>query len=367
MHTMNILSANNATSSYDAAAQARLFRLVESRRATILAIETSCDETAAAVVRDGRSVLSNAVYSQIPLHERFGGVVPELASRNHVDQLGPTVQRALSEAHLALTDVDAIAATSHPGLIGALLTGLNYAKGLSLALSLPFIGVDHIAGHIAANYLDHPDLAPPFLALVASGGHSHIFHVASYTDIRLLGRTRDDAVGEAFDKVARALGLGYPGGPKLERLALSGDPHAIGFPLSLQAGLDFSFSGLKTAVINQLHTAQQREKAPLSHAQLADIAASFQHCAVRQLCEKARAALKQTGLSTLVLAGGVSANRTLTQQLLETAQNENALFFSPSPPYTGDNAAMIACAGYYSLLTGRRDCLDLNAEARNRY
>lgn len=347
---------------YEELASRRARELMEKEHVTVLAIETSCDETAAAVVRDGREVLSNTVYSQIPLHRKYGGVVPELASRNHVLQLNPTVAAALEEAGLDSDKIDAVAVTSRPGLIGALLTGVSYAKGLAYAKGIPLIGVDHIAGHIAANYLSAPELTPPFTCLVASGGHSHIFQVEDYNTLTLLGATKDDAAGEAFDKVARVLGLPYPGGPALEALAKEGDENAISFPAGYNSGdgLDFSFSGLKTAVINTLHTAEQRGES----INRADIAASFQRNVVEVLTNKAvRAALQQNS-KALALAGGVSANRTLENSLRQAAERAGIRFFSPAFKYCTDNAAMIGCAGYYALRFGLRDTLSLNACAR---
>lgn len=342
------------------AALAGAARITDNAR--ILAIETSCDETAAAVVEGGRTVLGSAVYTQIPIHRPYGGVVPEIASRNHVMQLSPTVKEALDQANLSLRDMDAVAVTARPGLIGALLTGVSYAKGLAYALGLPLIGVDHIAGHIAANYLSFPDLTPPFCCLVASGGHSHILLVEDYGRFRLLGRTRDDAAGEAFDKVARVLGLPYPGGPALAALAREGDPDAYRFPAGFNAArdtLDFSFSGLKTAVINALHTAEQRGE-PLDRA---DVAASFQRSVVEVLTERAVRAAVESGTGILALAGGVSANEALRTSMADAAAAAGLRFCVPELRYCGDNAAMIGCAGYYALLRGERDGLDLNARA----
>ena len=287
-------------------AQSRYDALVSRGSGRLLAIETSCDETAAAVVENGRVVLSNVVHTQIPLHQVYGGVVPEIASRSHVEMIGPVVDRALSEAGVTLDALDGIAVTHGPGLVGALLVGLNYAKALAYAAGLPFAGVNHIASHIAANYLTYPDLRPPFTCLVASGGHSHIVRVNDYGSFTLIGRTRDDAAGEAFDKIARMLGLPYPGGPALEKLAEDGDPNAIRFHSAFNegAGFDFSFSGLKTAAINELHTRQQRGE-PVNRA---DVAASFQRAVVEVLAEKSVRAAVEAGDGTLALAGGVAAH-----------------------------------------------------------
>ena len=333
--------------SYYDIARARLSALQQAGEATVLSIETSCDETAAALVKNGRQVLSNAVYTQIPIHRKFGGVVPELASRNHVDQVGPVVESALSDAGMTradvdaiavtggpglvgallvdagmtLADVDAIAVTGGPGLVGALLVGVSYAKGLAFATGKPLINTHHILGHIAANYLTFPDLQPPFTCLVASGGHSHIIEVADYDRCVLLGRTRDDAAGEAYDKVARVLELPYPGGPELEKLAQAGDPHAIRFHSAFNEGegFDMSFSGLKTAVINHLSNAKQRG----DEINRADVAASFQFAVNSILSDKAVRAAEQNGHGVLALAGGVSANKNLRQMLAEKAQRRS--------------------------------------------
>ncbi len=322
----------------------------------ILAIESSCDETAAAVVEDGRSVLGSAVHTQIPLHRRYGGVVPEIASRNHVEMLGPVVETALSDAGVPLSSLDAVAVTYGPGLVGALLTGLSYAKGLAFALGLPLIGVNHIEGHIAANYLSHPALVPPFTCLVASGGHSHIVRVEDYTRFSLIGRTRDDAAGEAFDKVARVLGLPYPGGPALEELAASGDPKAFRFRSAFNEGesFDFSFSGLKTAVVNTVHTAAQRGES-LSHA---DIAASFQQAVISVLAKKS---VRAAAPGPLALAGGVSANKALRAELERLCAEKHMPFYCPEFRYCTDNAAMIGCAACYRLQNGDTAELSLNA------
>ncbi len=347
---------------YQHATQKKMEELRKKSCVRILAIETSCDETAAAIIENGRKVLSNVVHTQIPLHVPYGGVVPEIASRSHVQKIGAVVRRALDEAGLALSDLDAVAVTSGPGLVGALLVGLNYAKGLAYAAGLPFLGVHHIAAHIAANYLSYPELKPPFTCLVASGGHSHIIVVEDDSTYRLLGRTRDDAAGEAFDKVARALGLPYPGGPNLERLALEGDPKKYRFHSAFNEGegFDFSFSGIKTAVVNRMHNAAQAGE----ELNRADLAASFQHTIVSILADKAvRAAKAQTGDAgkRLALAGGVSANRALREAMESRAKKAGIEFFCPDFAYCTDNAAMVGSAAYDKLMRGQTDDLSLNA------
>jgi len=342
--------------SYESLAREKQQALIESGHATILAIESSCDETACAIVRDGREVLSNVVHTQIPLHRKYGGVVPELASRNHVERIGAVVEKALQDADMTLDGIDAIAVTCGPGLVGALLVGVSYAKGLALAKDLPLIGTNHILGHIAANYLTFPDLQPPFTALIASGGHSHIVRVHDYDRCTLIGRTRDDAAGEAFDKVARVLGLPYPGGPELEKLARDGDPKAFRFRSAFnerEDEYDMSFSGLKTAVINLLHTAEQRGET----VNRADVAASFQYEVISILSDKAIRAASDT----LVLAGGVSANAALRDMLAKKAKKKGIRFCCPAWTYCTDNAAMIGSAGFWLLMKGHRDGLDLNA------
>ena len=348
---------------YERRVSARMQGVKSSQCARILAIETSCDETAAAVVENGRTVLSSAVYTQIPLHVPYGGVVPEIASRSHVQKIGSVVASALEGAGLKLSGLDAVAVTNGPGLVGALLVGLSYAKGLAYAAGLPFLGVNHIASHIAANYLSYPELEPPFTCLVASGGHSHIIAVEDYNRYRLIGRTRDDAAGEAFDKVARVLGLPYPGGPNLEQLAQSGDPTRYRFHSAFNEGegFDFSFSGIKTAVVNRLHTAEQAGEA----IDRADLAASFQKTIVDILADKAvRAAKAQAGESgkKLALAGGVSANKALRAALEARAGQAGISFYCPAFAYCTDNAAMVGSAAYGKLMGGVTDPLSLNAE-----
>ncbi len=325
----------------------------------LLAIETSCDETAAAVLSAPRSVLSMSVHTQIPLHKEFGGVVPELASRSHVERLGPVVSDALQKAGCTFFDLGAVAVTYGPGLVGALLTGVSYAKGVALASDIPLIGVNHIEGHIAANYLSYGELEPSFVCLVASGGHSHIVLVEDYRKFSLIGKTRDDAAGEAFDKAARALGLSYPGGPQLEQLALNGDPNAYAFHSSLNEGdsFDFSFSGIKTAVVNLLHNAEQKGET-LSYA---DVAASFQRAVVNALAEKSVRAALSLKQKKLALAGGVSANRALREAMRILAEKADISFHCPEFRFCTDNAAMIGCAGYYALLNGESSTLSLNA------
>lgn len=327
----------------------------------ILGIESSCDETAAAVVRGGRDVVSTSVHTQIPVHRLYGGVVPEIASRSHTERIGSVVRDALDKAGVTLNDIDAIAVTYRPGLIGALLVGVSFAKGLALAAEKPLIGVDHITGHIAANYITYPELEPPFMCIVASGGHSHIVRVNSYTDFTLVGRTRDDAAGEAFDKVARAMGLPYPGGPELEKLAKCGDAHAFPLHTAFNEGesFDFSFSGLKTAVVNILHNAEQKGES----VNKADLAASFQRAVTDALTVKSVRASREAGLDTLALAGGVSANSCLRERLQKECDKYGIRFCRPDMKYCTDNAAMIACQGHYEIMSREPDTLSLDPNA----
>ncbi|MBR6322147.1 MAG: tRNA (adenosine(37)-N6)-threonylcarbamoyltransferase complex transferase subunit TsaD, partial [Lachnospiraceae bacterium] len=310
---------------------------------TILAIESSCDETAASVVRSGREVLSNIISSQIPLHTLYGGVVPEIASRKHVEKIIPVVSEALSAANVSLAEIDAVAVTYGPGLVGALLVGVSAAKGIAYAAKKPLVGVHHIEGHVAANYLEHPDLKPPFGCLVVSGGHTHLVEVEDYGKFKIIGRTRDDAAGEAFDKVARAIGLGYPGGPKIDKKAKEGNAEAIHFPKASVDGAfyDFSFSGLKTAVLNYLNHARMAGE----EVNEADLAASFQKTVVDVLTEKSVALMRERHYKKFAVAGGVASNSALRESLRLACEKEGVTFYSPSPIFYTDNAAMIGCAG----------------------
>ena len=325
----------------------------------ILAIESSCDETAAAVVEDGRTVLSSVVASQVEEHKLYGGVVPEIASRRHAEAIVGVTSQALQEARMELSQVDALAVTYAPGLIGALLVGVNFVKGLKLATGKPLIPVHHLRSHIAANYIAHPDLQPPFLCLVVSGGHSHIIEVSDYTKLRVIGRTRDDAAGEAFDKAARAMGMPYPGGIHMDKIAGGGDDGAFRFPHPRVDGApyDFSFSGLKTAVITQIHNAAQKG----IELPVADLAASFRKAVVDCLLDRFIKAARDTGATRLVTAGGVSANRLLRARLEEECRQNGWELFMPPLSLCGDNAAMVGAQAYYEFLSGRSAGLDLNA------
>lgn len=325
----------------------------------ILAIETSCDETAAAVVKNGREILSNVIYTQIKLHTVFGGVVPEIASRKHIEKINIVIENALEEAHVTLDDIDAIAVTYGPGLVGALLVGVAEAKAIAYAAKKDLVGVHHIEGHISANYIEHKELEPPFLCLVASGGHSHLVLVKDYGEYEIIGRTRDDAAGEAFDKVARAIGLGYPGGPKVDKLAREGDKNAIKFPKGKikDAPDDFSFSGLKAAVLNYLNQCEMKN----IEVNRADVAASFQKSVIDVLTEHTVEAAKRIGIDKVAIAGGVASNSSLRAQMKESCEKNNMTFYHPSPIYCTDNAAMIGVAGYYEYMKGTRHGWDLNA------
>ncbi len=325
----------------------------------ILAIESSCDETAAAVVEDGHRVLSNIIYSQIDLHTLYGGVVPEIASRKHIEKINPVIEAALSEAGCTLSDIGAVAVTYGPGLVGPLLVGVAEAKAIAFAAKRPLIGVHHIKGHICANYIEHEDLKPPFMTLVVSGGHTHLVRVADYGEYEVIGRTRDDAAGEAFDKVARAIGLGYPGGPKIDEAAKQGDCNAIEFPRAKVNGsdYDFSFSGLKSAVLNYLNHAQMTGDAVNTY----DIAASFQKAVVDVLTEHAVMAVKQYKINDFALAGGVASNSALRASMADACRSLGVRFYCPSPVYCTDNAAMIGVAAYHEYVKGNFADYSLNA------
>lgn len=331
----------------------------EIRNINILAIESSCDETAAAVVNNGREVLSNVISSQIELHKLYGGVVPEIASRKHIEKINQVIEEALEEADMTLDDIDAIGVTYGPGLVGALLVGVAEAKAIAYAKKLPLVGVHHIEGHISANYIEHPSLEPPFLCLVVSGGHTHLVCVKEYGEYEILGRTRDDAAGEAYDKVARAIGLGYPGGPKIDRLAKEGNPDAVKFPRAHIEGApyDFSFSGLKSAVLNYINGCQMKGQT----YNPADIAASFQKAVVDVLVENSMNAAAEFDMNKFAIAGGVASNSALREGVKEACQERGIEFYYPSPIYCTDNAAMIGTAAYYEYLAGTRHGWDLNA------
>lgn len=325
----------------------------------ILAIESSCDETAAAVVKNGRAVLSNIISSQIDLHTLYGGVVPEIASRKHTEQINQVIEEALKKANVTLKDIDAIAVTYGPGLVGALLVGVSAAKAISFATKIPLVGVHHIEGHISANYIENKELEPPFVCLVVSGGHSHLVNVIDYGKYEILGRTRDDAAGEAFDKVARAIGLGYPGGPKIDKVSYEGNPEAIHFPRAKVEGsvYDFSFSGLKSAVLNYLNSCEMKGEPYVQ----ADIAASFQKAVVDVLVEHSMQAIDEFKVKKFAIAGGVASNSHLRSALEEACAKKGVVFYKPSPILCTDNAAMIGAAGYYEFIKGNISDYELNA------
>lgn len=325
----------------------------------ILAIESSCDETAASVVKNGREVLSNVIYSQIDLHTLYGGVVPEIASRKHIEKINQVIEQALLQADHKLEDMDAIAVTYGPGLVGALLVGVSAAKAISFASGIPLVGVHHIEGHISANFIENKELEPPFICLVVSGGHSHLVKVVDYGKYEILGRTRDDAAGEAFDKVARAIGLGYPGGPKIDKVSKEGNPDAIHFPRAKVEGAvyDFSFSGLKSAVLNYINSCEMKG----IELNVPDIAASFQKAVIDVLVEHSMEALRVNGFKKFAIAGGVASNSGLRAAFEKACREQNVEFYHPSPVFCTDNAAMIGVAGYYEYIKGVRSSLDLNA------
>lgn len=331
----------------------------EQKDVLILAIESSCDETAAAVVKNGRTILSNVINSQIAIHTEYGGVVPEIASRKHIENINPVIRMALDEAKVTLDDIDAIGVTYGPGLVGALLVGVAEAKAIAFATGKPLVGVHHIEGHIAANYIENKELEPPFVALVVSGGHTHLVKVNDYGSFDIIGRTRDDAAGEAFDKVARAIGLGYPGGPKIDKVAKEGNHDAIVFPRAHvdDAPYDFSFSGIKSAVLNYINSAEMRGET----INKADLAASFQKAVVDALVSRAIRLTKESGMDKLAVAGGVASNSALRKALKEECEKNDIKFYSPSPIFCTDNAAMIGVAAYYEYISGTRHGYDLNA------
>ncbi len=317
----------------------------------VLGIESSCDETSSSIVKNGREVLSNVINSQIKIHEQFGGVVPEIASRNHIEDISNVVEESLKQAKITMQDIDLVACTYGPGLVGALLVGVSYAKALSYALNKPLIGTNHIHGHIAANYISHPELEPPFLCLVISGGHTHLVHIKDYQEFEILGKTRDDAIGEAFDKVARVIGLGYPGGPKVDKLAKEGKPN-IDLPKTHIENLDFSFSGIKTAVINLHHKDPNVNKA--------DLCNSFEKTITEVLVDNTLRAAKELKINKIALAGGVSANSYIRAEFLKLQEQGYKIYY-PEPVLCTDNAAMIASAGYYTYISGKKSDLTLNA------
>ena len=325
----------------------------------ILAIESSCDETAAAVVKNGREVLSNVISSQIDLHTLYGGVVPEIASRKHIEKINQVIEEALSQAGVTLEEITAIGVTYGPGLVGALLVGVAEAKAIAYAAKKPLVGVHHIEGHVSANFIEHPDLEPPFICLIVSGGHTHLVVVKDYGEFEIIGRTRDDAAGEAFDKVARAVGLGYPGGPKVDKAAKEGNKHAVEFPRAKIEGApyDFSFSGLKSAVLNYINHARMTGQ----EICVPDLVASFQNAVVDSLVSRTVAAAKEYGYDKVAIAGGVASNSALRAEMKKACRKAHLSFYHPSPIFCTDNAAMIGVAAYYEYQKGVRAGWDLNA------
>ncbi len=332
---------------------------MSSKNITILSIESSCDETAAAVVRNGREVISSVISTQVPIHTLYGGVVPEIASRKHIERVNQVIEQALQDADMTLDDIDAIAVTRGPGLVGALLVGVSVAKAISYAKNIPLVGVHHIEGHICANYIEYPNLEPPFMCLVVSGGHTHLVNVSNYGEYEVLGRTRDDAAGEAFDKIGREIGLGYPGGPKIEAAAKEGNPNAVDLPRAVVNDnvYDFSFSGLKSATLNYLNSVRMKGE----EVNVPDVAASFQQAVVDALVEHAMLGVTEYGAKKLAIAGGVASNSTFREAMKTACEDKGIEFFCPSKILCTDNAAMIGCAGYYEYINGRRDGLDLDA------
>lgn len=334
-------------------------KMNEKKDIVILGIESSCDETAASIVRNGREVLSNVISSQIDIHTLYGGVVPEIASRKHVENINPVIKEALTDAGMTLDDIDAIGVTYGPGLVGALLVGVAEAKAIAFATDKPLVGVHHIEGHISANYVENKDLEPPFACMVVSGGHTHLVLVNDYGDYEVIGRTRDDAAGEAFDKVARAIGLGYPGGPKIDKLAQEGNPDAIEFPRAIVSGseYDFSFSGLKSAVLNYINSCEMKN----IEYNKADIAASFQKAVVDVLVSHTIKGVEANHMKKLAIAGGVASNSAIRKAFEEKCREKNIDFYHPSPVLCTDNAVMIAAAAYYEYIKGIRHGYNLNA------
>ena len=332
---------------------------MKDKNVLILAIESSCDETAASIVENGRNVLSNIISTQIEIHKQFGGVVPEVASRKHIENINDVVMEALEKANVTHEDIDGVAVTYGPGLVGALLVGINFAKGLSYAWQKPLIGVNHIEGHICANYIENKELDPPFICLVASGGHTHLVYVKDYGEYEIMGKTRDDAAGEAYDKIARAIGLGYPGGPLIDKVAKEGNKKAIKFPRVMidEDSLDFSFSGLKSAVLNYIHNSEQKNEKII----VEDVAASFQEAVVDVLVSKTMKAVQVKNCNIIALAGGVASNSRLREVMQEECLKHNYKFTKPSPIFCTDNGAMIGSAAYYKYLKNQFSNSSLNA------